>query len=141
MDADTAALSDVADNRVARQRLAAAGHLRQQVADALDLHIATLAGLVWRGTPRDQLQLIVTALRLDQLLGHVDQMRQAQVAGTKGGEHVLGVLQVGLLGQLVEIHRRQVQAAQLAFQQRLAGGDVLVARLQLEPVNDLCPRT
>ncbi len=96
---------------------------------------------MWRGTPRDQLQLIVTALRLDQLLSHVDQMRQAQVAGTKGGEHVLGVLQVGLLGQLVEIHRRQVQAAQLAFQQRLAGGDVLVARLQLEPVNDLCPRT
>ncbi len=140
MDADTAALGDITDDGVARQRLAAAGHLRQQVADALDLHVAALARLVRRRAPRNQLQLVVTALRLDQLLRHVDQVRQAQVTRAKRREHVLGVLQVGLFSQLVEVHRRQIQTSQFALQQRLAGGDVLVTSLQFEPVDDLRPR-
>ncbi len=67
-------------------------------------------------------------------------MGQPQVAGAEGGEHVFGVLQVGLFRHLVEIHRWQVEPAEFPLQQRLAGRDVLVARLQLEPVNDLRPR-
>ncbi len=140
MDADAAALGDVADDRVARQRLAAAGHLRHQIADALDLDVAAAARLVAAVLARDQLQLLGAALRLDQLLRVVDQLRQAQVAGAEGGEHVLGGLHVGLLGQPFVVHLQQRQAVQLAFQQALAGGDVLVARLQFEPVDDLRPR-
>ena len=140
VNAHATALGDVADDGVARQRLAATGHLRHQVADALDLDIATLAGLVAGSFARDQLQLFVAAFRLHQLLGQVDQLRQAQVAGTEGGEHVFGDLHVGLFGQLVEVHLRQAQARQFAFEQAFAGGDVLVARLQLEPVDDLRPR-
>ncbi len=85
MDAHTTTLGDVADDRVAWQRLAAAGHLGEQVADALDLDVATSAGanhLAGRAA-RNQLQLVVVALRLDQLLGLVDQVRQAQVAGAR----------------------------------------------------------
>ena len=67
-------------------------------------------------------------------------MRQAQVARAQGGEHILGGLDVGLFRQALEVHLGQAQAAQLALDQGLAGGDVLVAGLQLEPVNDLGPR-
>jgi hypothetical protein len=45
VNAHATALGDVTDDRIARQRLAAAGHLRHQVADALDLDVAALAGL------------------------------------------------------------------------------------------------
>jgi len=140
VNAHAAALGDVADDRVARQGLATAGHLRHQVAHALDLDIAALAGLVAGGLARDQFQLFVAAFRLDQLLGQVDQLRQTQVAGTEGGVHVFGDLHVGLFGQLVEIHLGQAQARQFAFEQGFAGGHVLVARLQFEPMDDLRPR-
>ena len=83
---------------------------------------------------------LMAALRLEQLLGGGDRMGQAQVAGAERGVHVLGVLQVALLGQPLGIDRGQRQARQLALQQGLAGADVLVARLQLEPVDDLRPR-
>lgn len=139
MDAHAAALGDVADDGITRQRLAAASHLRQQVADALDLDVATLAGTRPGRLARYQFDLL-DALGLQQLLGGVDQVRQAQVASTERGEHVLGGLDVGLLGQALEIHLRQAQAAELAFEQGLAGSDVLVACLQLEPVHDLGPR-
>ncbi len=140
MDAHAAALGDVTDNRVARQRLAAAGHLRHQVADALNLDVAALARLVTGRLARNQLQLFVTAFRLDQLLRQVDQLRQTQVAGTEGGEHVFGGFHVGLFGQLVEIHRRQTEAIEFALDQGFTRRDVLVTGLQLEPVNDLRPR-
>ncbi len=67
-------------------------------------------------------------------------MRQAQIASAEGGEHVFGDLHVGFLGQLVEVHLRQAETPQFAFKQGFAGGDVLVARLQFEPVDDLRPR-
>ena len=140
VNAHAAALGDVTDDGVPRQRLAAAGHLGHQVADALDLDIATFARFVTRGLARNQFQLFVAALRFHQLLRGIDQLRQAQVARAEGGEHVLGGFHVGLVGQLVEIHLRQAQARQLAFEQGLAGRDVLVAGLQLEPVDDLRPR-
>jgi hypothetical protein len=35
---------------------------------------------------------------------------------------------------------RQAEAIEFALEQGLAGGDVLVARLQFEPVDDLRPR-
>ena len=96
---------DVTDDRIPRQRLAAAGHLGHQVADALDLDIAALARFVAGGLAWNQFQLFVAALRLDQLLRQVHQLRQAQIACAQRGEHVLGGFHVGLLGQLVEIHR------------------------------------
>ncbi|MCY1360926.1 hypothetical protein D9M69_475760 [compost metagenome] len=69
-------------------------------------------------------------------------MRQAQVPGAEGGEQVFGSFHVGLVGQLVEIHRWQAEAIEFALEQGFTGRDVLVASLQLEPVNDLrpCPR-
>ena len=140
MDGDATTDRDVADDRITRQGLAAAGHLRQQVADALDLDIAALARARCTGAARDQLQLFVATLRLDLLLGQVDRMGQAQVAGTEGGVHVLDRLQVALFRQLGEVHRRQRQARQVALEHGLAGGDVLLAILQLEPVDDLRPR-
>ncbi|MDT4861981.1 hypothetical protein FQZ97_966110 [compost metagenome] len=81
MDADATPQRDIADDRVARQRLAATGHLRQQVADTLDLDIATLARLETQCLARDKLELLAATFRLDQLLRQVDQMGQTQVAG------------------------------------------------------------
>lgn len=138
MNAHATALGDVADDGITRQWLAAAGHLREQVADALDLDIVALARTDAPRLSRNQLDRL-QALGLEQLLGGVDHMRQAQVAGAKGGEHVLGGLDVGLLGQALEVHLRQAQARQLALEQGLAGGDVLVTGLQLEPMDDLGP--
>ncbi|MNG03251.1 hypothetical protein D3C87_1760370 [compost metagenome] len=54
MNAHATTLSDVTNDRIARQRLAAAGHLRHQVADALNLNIATLARFVAGGLARNQ---------------------------------------------------------------------------------------
>ncbi|RMO84044.1 hypothetical protein ALQ33_05543 [Pseudomonas syringae pv. philadelphi] len=140
VDADATTLSDVTDNRIARQRLAAAGHLRHQVADALNLDIATLARLVAGGLARDQLQLLVDPIRLNLLLSQVDQLRQTQIARTQGREHVVGRLVIGFIRQLVEIDLRQRKPRQFALDQGSTGGNVLVARLQLEPVNNLGPR-
>lgn len=67
-------------------------------------------------------------------------MSQAQVASTERGKHVLGGLDVGLLGQALEINLRQAQTTELALKQGLAGSNVLVAGLQFEPVDDLGPR-
>jgi uncharacterized protein YejL (UPF0352 family) len=50
------------------------------------------------------------------------------------------VFMLAFVGQLVEVHLRQAEAAQLTLEQGLAGGDVLVARLQFEPMDDLRPR-
>ncbi|KPZ18253.1 Uncharacterized protein ALO56_05246 [Pseudomonas viridiflava] len=140
VNAHPAPLRDVTDDGIARQRLAAADHLGHQVAHALDLNIATLARLVARSLARNQLQLLVHAIRFDLLLSQVDQLRQTQITGTERGEHVVGGLVIGLVGELVEIDLRQCQTRQFALEQGSAGGDVLVARLQLEPVNDLRPR-
>src|SRR5690606_24553537 len=142
VDAHAAALGDVADDGVAGQRLAAAGHLGQQIADALDLDVAAPAGARHLGgaASRDQLQLGI-AIRLDQLLSLVDQMCEAYVAGTQGGEHVLHRLEVGALDQFLVIDADDVQAGQLALQHGLAGDDVLLAGLLLEPVDDLGPGT
>src|SRR5690606_10612959 len=48
VDTDTTANGDVAHDGVTWQRLAATGHLRQQVADTLNLYVAALARLVGR---------------------------------------------------------------------------------------------
>ncbi|MNQ91013.1 hypothetical protein D3C85_1063770 [compost metagenome] len=142
MNAHATALGDVTDDGVPRQRLAAAGHLGHQVADALDLDVAALARFVAGGLAWYEFKLFVATLRLDQLLRQVDQLRQAQIPGAEGGEQVFGGFHVGLVGQLVEIHRRQAEAIEFALEQGFTGRDVLVASLQLEPVNDLrpCPR-
>lgn len=66
-------------------------------------------------------------------------MRQAQITGTEGCKHIFGDLHVGLIGQLVEIDLRQVEAIQFALQQAPACSNVLVASLQFEPMDDLCP--
>ncbi|MNW12000.1 hypothetical protein D3C71_2095720 [compost metagenome] len=69
-----------------------------------------------RDPSRNQLQLLAGApLRLDQGLGAVDHMGQAQVAGAQRRVHILGRTQVALLGQLLEVHRRQRQARQFAL--------------------------
>ncbi|RMS15574.1 hypothetical protein ALP72_05645 [Pseudomonas coronafaciens pv. coronafaciens] len=141
VDADAAALSDVTDNRVAWQRLTAARHLRHQVADALNLNIAALARLVARGLARDQFQLFVYAVRLDLLLSQIDQLCQTQIACAQGREHVIGSLVIGLVRQLVEVDLRQRQPRQLALDKGPASRDVLITSLQLEPVNDLGPRS
>ena len=140
MNADATTEGDVADNRIARQRLAAACHLREQIADTLDLHVAALARL-GAGASGDQLELvIIMGIRLNQLLSMVDQLSQTQIACPQCGKHVFGGLQIGFFGQFVEVHRRQIEAPEFALQQRLACRHVLVAGLQLEPMNDLRPR-
>ncbi|RMR10054.1 hypothetical protein ALP92_103717 [Pseudomonas syringae pv. primulae] len=140
VNADATPLRDVPDNRVARQRLAAAGHLRHQVADALNLDIAALARLVAGGLARDQFQLFIDPIRLDLLLRQVDQLRQAQITRAQCGKHIVGGLVVGFVCQLVEIDLRQRQTRQLTFDQGFTGRDVLVTGLQFEPVNNLRPR-
>lgn len=117
VNADATTLSDITDDRIARQWLAAAGHLRHQVADALNLNIATLAGLVAGGLARDQLQLFIDAIRLNLLLSQIDQLRQTQIARTQCRKHVVGGLVIGLVRQLVEIDLRQRRARQFAFDQ------------------------
>ncbi|RMQ54470.1 hypothetical protein ALQ01_05585 [Pseudomonas savastanoi pv. glycinea] len=140
VNADATPLGDVTDNRIARQRLAATGHLCHQVANALNLNIATLARLIARSFARDQFQLFINAIRFNLLLSQIDQLRQTQITRAQGGKHVVGGLVVGLVRQLVEVDLRQCQARQFAFDKGFTGRNVLVAGLQFEPVNNLGAR-
>ncbi len=135
---DTAAQGDVADDRIARHRLTATSQLGHQVADALDVDIPSAADIA-TGLFRDELQLLAVAIRLDELLRHIDHVGQTQVARAYGDKQVLLALQAKAVNQLGVVGTVERHAGQLALDHQLASLGILLARLLLEPVLHLGP--
>ena len=133
---DTAAVGNEPHHRVAGNRLAATGHVGQQVAHALNGHIAGFRGL---GLGEHQVQLPLAVVRL-QGLDLVDHMARAQVASPQGRQHIVAGFQVQVRRQGIQVHFFQGQAGHLLFEHGLALGDVHIAILAFEPLVDARPR-
>ena len=139
MHGHPAAAGDEADDRIARDGMAALAEAHQQVAHATHAHAARRRR---RRRHLGQLHLVRVvddAEPRDDLLG-------ADLAVADGREEVVERLHAVVLDRGLEVavvdllERGPRQAPQLALQQLAPVGDVLVALLALEPLADLLAR-
>ena len=135
VDGHALAAGDEADDRVARDRVAALAEADEQIADALD---PDATGARLRGCRHRQGELTV----VDDTEPHDDRLGGDGAVADGGIEVVERVLAVGPrdLQQAVVADRRDGrsgEALQLALEGLLAVDDVLVAVLLLEPLADL----
>jgi hypothetical protein len=113
---------DETEYRIARQRLAAARELREQIAHALDHERIAAAAL---GPRRRQRRGGGFGLgRRHDLVQRARELRRAHVAQRQGDEKIVHALQVEARRQGVQVERDQRQALELAFEDRATGGEV-----------------
>src|SRR5262249_54521628 len=137
VDRHALAAGDEADDRVARDRMAALGEPDEEIADALDPDAAGPRG---QGRGRHRRQADLGAVEDPELGDHL--LRADRAVTDRGVEVLERVVVVALadLGDPLEADRLDRLAGQppeLALQGLTAVDDVLVAVLPLEPLADL----
>ncbi|CAH0294241.1 hypothetical protein SRABI106_03593 [Rahnella aquatilis] len=141
MDGNPAALSNVTDDFVARDRLTTARNVVHQITDTFNHHAAIVFGTGrWRcGFLRQLAQSFFIQLfrtRLFQLrLQEVHHLIQTDIAVTDCGQHFIQRVDVvARQQQFLGIFDADIQSVQLVIEDLFTGNNVLIAILFTEPV-------